>query len=320
MTVMFDLRAQRIVVTGGAGFLGRRVVELLRQQGCAQVIVPRRAECDLTREEAVARLFADARPDIVIHLAAEVGGIGANQRQPGRFFHANLAMGLHLIEHARLNSIRKLIYVGTICSYPAECPLPFFEEDLWSGSPEPTNAPYGIAKKALGVMLEAYFEQYALPSAYLLPSNLYGPGADDDAATSHVIPALIRTCMNAIERGEDRIVVWGTGRASRDFLHVDDAAEAIVRAAERIDRPEPINLGTGRETTIRRLASMIAELTGFRGEIVFDPSRPDGQARRSVDAGRAWARLGWMPRVELGDGLARMIESMRGGRAVAFSA
>jgi len=303
---VIDLARHRVVVTGGAGFLGRRVCARLRERGC-EPFVPRRAEFDLTREEAVVELYERARPEILIHLAAEVGGIGANRAHPGRFFYANMAMGLHLIEHARRRGLRKFVQVGTVCAYPKHAEVPFREEALWDGYPEETNAPYGVAKKALFVMLDAYHREYGLPSAVLLPVNLYGPGDNFDLETSHVIPALIRKCVAAAERGEPEVVCWGSGRVSREFLYVDDAAEGIVAAAERIEEPEPINLGTGREVTIRELARLIARLTGFSGELRWDPARPDGQPRRCLDVGRAAERLGWRARVELEEGLARTI-------------
>ncbi|MCA9290451.1 MAG: GDP-L-fucose synthase [Phycisphaerales bacterium] len=306
-----DLRDLRLVVTGGAGFLGRAVCARLDARGCSTVIVPRRADYDLTTEADVARLYAHARPDVVLHLAAEVGGIGANRANPGRYFYANMAMALHLIEHARRVALRKFVQVGTICAYPNDTPVPFREADLWRGYPEPTNAPYGIAKKAALVMLDAYHRQYGLAGAYVLPVNLYGPHDNFDLHTSHVIPALIRKCIEAQARREDRIVVWGTGAASREFLYVDDAAEAVVRAAERLDDPEPVNLGTGAEITIRDLVTLIARLTGFDGEIVWDTTKPDGQPRRCLDTTRAAARLDWRAAVDFEDGLRRTIEWYR---------
>jgi GDP-L-fucose synthase len=312
----------RVLVTGGAGFLGRAVCRLLRQRGCREVLVPRRAEYDLTDERAVARLYDAERPDWVLHLAAEVGGIGANQANPGRYFYANMAMALHLIEHARRSGVERFVQVGTICAYPKHTPVPFREDDLWNGYPEETNAPYGVAKKAALVMLDAYHRQYGLRGAYVLPVNLYGPHDNFDLDTSHVIPALIRKCVAALERGDDHIVCWGTGAVSREFLYVDDAAEGVVQAALMMEEPIPINLGTGREITIRDLVALIARLTGFRGEIRWDPSRPDGQPRRCLDTSRARALLGWEAAVSFEEGLRRTIEWWRGqagARAAAAS-
>ncbi len=288
-----DLADKRVVVTGGAGFLGRVVCERLATLGCREVVAPRRAAYDLTRAEDTARMYGDHDPQVVIHLAAEVGGIGANRENPGRFFYANMAMALHLIEEARRRDIEKLVMASTICAYPKHTPVPFRESEFWNGYPEETNAPYGIAKKAALVMLDAYRQQYGLDSVYVLPVNLYGPGDNFNPASSHVIPALIRKCVEAIERGDDHIVCWGTGAVSREFLYVDDAADGIVRAAEVLDEPIPVNLGTGREITIKDLAVLIAELTGFTGELRWDPSQPDGQARRCLDTTRARDLLGW---------------------------
>ena len=309
-----QLADKRVVVTGGAGFLGRTVCEKLRQRGCLpeNILVPRRADYDLTHEEAVKRLYADMKPDVVIHLAAEVGGIGANMANPGRFFYANMAMALHLIEHARINQIEKFVQVGTICAYPNLTPVPFKEEDLWNGYPEVTNAPYGIAKKAAWVMLDAFHRQYGLAGAYVLPVNLYGPHDNFDLNTSHVIPALIRKCIAAIDAGDDHIVCWGTGSASREFLYSEDAAEGILRAAEVLDEPIPVNLGTGMEITIKDLVTLIARLTGFTGEIRWDTSKPDGQPRRCLDTTRAKKLLGWQAQVSFEEGLKRTIEWWRG--------
>ncbi len=309
-----DLASRRVVVTGGAGFLGQVVCEKLRGRGCREVLVPRRQDYDLTREDAVARMYADMRPDVVLHLAAEVGGIGANRANPGRYFYANMAMALHLIEHARRNEIDKFLQVGTICAYPKFTPVPFKEEDLWNGYPEETNAPYGIAKKAAMVMLDGYRRQYGLKSAYVLPVNLYGPRDNFNLETSHVIPALIRKCVEARERGERQIECWGTGSASREFLYVDDAAEGIIRAAEVMDDPVPINLGAGFEITIKSLAELIVRLSGLAepGQeaqaIRWDPSKPDGQPRRCLDTTRARELLGWEARVPFEEGLRRTID------------
>ncbi|HMN97273.1 MAG TPA: GDP-L-fucose synthase [Phycisphaerales bacterium] len=306
-----DLAGRRLVVTGGAGFLGAAVIERLRARGCREISVPRKRDYDLTREADAARMYADLRPDVVIHLAAEVGGIGANMANPGRYFFANMAMALHLIEQARVNRIAKFVQVGTICAYPKFTPVPFREEELWNGYPEETNAPYGIAKKAAMVMLDGYRRQYGLAGAYVLPVNLYGPRDNFDLETSHVIPALIRKCVSAVDTGAASIECWGTGSASREFLYVDDAAEGVIRAAESLDDPIPVNLGTGMEITIRDLVALIARLVGFSGEIRWNASRPDGQPRRCLDTGRAAELLGWRAAVSFEEGLRRTIEWWR---------
>ncbi|MEY3205012.1 MAG: GDP-L-fucose synthase [Planctomycetota bacterium] len=306
---MIDLTQQRIVVTGGAGFLGQAVCRTLRERGVPsdRIIVPRRREFDLTVEADVARLYDEARPDVVIHLAAEVGGIGANMAHPGRFFFANMAMGLHLVEHARRNGLKKFVHTGTVCAYPKHCPVPFREDDLWNGYPEETNAPYGVAKKAIFVMLDGYRREYGLASAVALPVNLYGPGDNFDPASSHVIPALIRKCEEARLAGADDVVCWGTGSATREFLYVDDAAEGIVRAAEVMEEPVPINLGGGAEIAIRDLVVKIAAACGFTGRVVWDASKPDGQPRRGLDISRARSLLGWQPRQTFDAGLAATV-------------
>lgn len=301
------LADKRIAVTGGAGFLGRRVVARLNAAGCKNIFIVRRGDYDLVRLEAVERLYHDARPQVVIHLAAVVGGIGANRENPGRFFYENLLMGAQLIESARLHGVEKFIQVGTVCSYPKLTPVPFNEEDLWNGYPEETNAPYGIAKKALLVQLQAYRDQYGLNGIYLLPVNLYGPGDHFDPAVSHVIPALIKKCVDATRRGERVIEVWGTGEPTREFLYVDDAAEGIVLAAERYDGPEPVNLGSGREISIRELVHLIARETGFIGDIVWDRTKPDGQPRRALDTRRAAEAFGFRARTDFIEGLRRTI-------------
>jgi GDP-L-fucose synthase len=306
---MTDLATKRIVVTGGAGFLGRAVCRLLRERGAAdeRIIVPRRREYDLTVEADVARLYETARPEIVIHLAAEVGGIGANMAHPGRFFFANMAMGLHLVEHARRIGLEKFVHTGTVCAYPKFAPIPFREDDIWNGYPEETNAPYGVAKKALFVMLDGYRREYGLQSAVAVPVNLYGPGDNFDPASSHVIPALIRKCEEARLAGADEVVCWGTGAATREFLYVDDAAEGILRAAEVMEEPVPINFGGGQEISIRDLVTKIAAACGFAGRITWDTTKPDGQPRRGLDISRARELLGWSPRQDFESGLATTV-------------
>lgn len=300
-------RGKRVTVTGGAGFLGRRVVARLYEAGCRDVFVPRRREYDLREADAIARMFRDARPDMVIHLAAMVGGIGANSRYPGTFFHDNALMGIQVIEHARRIGLEKFVCIGTVCSYPKFTPAPFREADLWNGYPEETNAPYGLAKKMLLVQLQAYREQYGFNGIYLIPVNLYGPGDNFDPESSHVIPALIRKFMDARRDGAPKIVAWGTGEASREFLYVDDAAKGIVLAAERYERPAPVNLGTGCEIRIRDLVGLIRELTGFAGEVVWDTTRPDGQPRRRLDTSLAASRLGFDASTSFRDGLRNTI-------------
>jgi GDP-L-fucose synthase len=314
---VLDLGRKRIVVTGGAGFLGAAVVRRLRERGCAaeSVIAVRRAEFDLVREEDVARLYAVHRPDVVIHLAAVVGGIGANRRNPGSFYYQNLIMGALLMEHARVAGIEKFVAIGTICAYPKLTPVPFREQDLWSGYPEETNAPYGIAKKVLLVQAQAYRAQYGFNGVYLLPVNLYGPGDNFNPESSHVIPALIRKCLDAIDEGRSTVEIWGSGRATREFLYVDDAAEGIVLAAERLETSDPVNLGAGFEISIKDLAELIARLTGFRGALAWDAQQPDGQPRRSLDTTRAEQLFGFRARTSFEQGLAHTIEWYRAERA-----
>lgn len=309
---MLDLKEHRIAVTGGAGFLGKFVIAGLKARGVTDdnIFIPRRKEYDLTQENDVIRFYNHANPDVVIHLAAEVGGIGANQDHPGRFFFANMAMGLHLIEHGMRRGLKKFVQTGTVCAYPKFAPIPFKEEDIWNGYPEETNAPYGVAKKALFVMLDAYQREYGLKSAVVVPVNLYGPHDNFDLHTSHVIPALIRKCETATETGTD-LVCWGTGAASREFLYVEDAAEGILTATERIDSPDPINLGTGQETSIKNAVETIARLTDFTGNIVWDSSKPDGQPRRCLDTTKAEQVMRWKARVQLEEGLRRTIEWYR---------
>ena len=295
-----------VLVTGGAGFLGTHVVDRLRAKGL-DPFVPRRSDYDLTVAADTERLFADARPELVLHLAAEVGGIGANQANPGRYWYANLMMGAHVLEQSRLHGVGKVVIAGTICAYPKFAPIPFREEDLWAGYPEETNAPYGIAKKTLLVGAQGYREQYGTNAVFLLPVNLYGPRDNSNLETSHVIPALIRKMLEARDRGEPNIVLWGDGSPTREFLYVDDCAEGIVLAAERYDGPEPVNLGTGNEISIRDLAALIAELTGYDGEIVWDTDKPNGQPRRRLDVSRAEALFGFRASTPLREGLERTI-------------
>lgn len=304
---MTPSKTDRILITGGAGFLGSFVVDQLRARGYTDLVVPRRREYDLTRQDAVEKLYRDQKPAVVLHLAAEVGGIGANRDNPGRYFYANAAMGLHLIEGAREAGVKKFVQVGTICAYPNLTPVPFKESDLWIGYPEVTNAPYGVAKKSLLVMCQAYREQYKMNAVYLLPVNLYGPRDNFDLHSSHVIPALIRKCVEARDRGDRQIVAWGTGSASREFLYAEDCADGIVSAMERYDNSEPVNLGSGREITIRALTELIAKLAGFTGEIVWDSTKPDGQPRRCLDVSRAKAAFGFAANTPFEEGLKRTI-------------
>ena len=302
-----------VAVPGGSGFLGSQVVERLESAG-ASVFVPRSRDYDLTTDDRVRAMYEEARPDVVVHLAARVGGIGANQRSPGSFFYDNLMMGALLIEHARRSGLEKFVCVGTVCSYPKFATVPFREDDLWSGYPEETNAPYGIAKKALLVQLQAYRQEFGMRGIYLIPVNLYGPRDNFDLESSHVIPALIRKCVEAVERNEDVIEVWGSGEPTREFLYVDDAADGIVAAAERYEGGEPVNLGTGREISIRDLATLIAELTGFQGSFAWNTTRPDGQPRRALDVSRARNEFGWTARVPFEEGLEATISWYRESR------
>jgi GDP-L-fucose synthase len=312
---MLDSAKKRLLVTGGAGFLGSSLVRRLEAEGCQRIVVPRSQDYSLVEEAAVRRLYEETRPEIVIHAAARVGGIGANRANPGGFFYDNLVMGALLMEYARRHGVEKFVALGTVCCYPKDTPVPFREDDLWDGYPEETNAPYGMAKKMLLVQAQAYREQYGFNAIFLLPVNLYGPGDNFDPGTSHVIPALIRKCVEAREDGRDEVVVWGSGKATREFLYVDDAAEAIVLAMQRYDKPAPVNIGAGFEISIRDLVEQIAMLTGFRGRIVWDASKPDGQPRRSLDVSRAAAEFGFRARTPFATGLERTVNWYLADRA-----
>ena len=300
---MMDLRSKRILVTGGSGFLGSHIMDLLRQMGCVQVAAPRRRQFDLVRQEAVERLFEEYRPEVVIHCAATVGGIGANRDNPGRFFYENAMMGIQLIEACRRYEVVKTVVLGTICAYPKFAAVPFREPSLWDGYPEETNAPYGIAKKALLVQCQAYRAQYGTNAVFLLPVNLYGPRDNFDLHSSHVIPAIIRKCVEAIKNTSGTITLWGDGSPTREFLYVEDAAEAIVRATECYDGAEPINIGSGREISIRELVDKIATITGFDGRIEWDTTKPNGQPRRCLEVSRAQQEFGFTARTDLDAGL-----------------
>jgi len=318
-----DLSTRRVMVTGGAGFLGQRVVATLREHGVHDVFVPRSAEYDLVDRDACRRAIRDSRASVIIHLAALAGGIGINLEQPGRFFFDNLMMGVQLMEEARLAGVEKFVAVGTICEYPKITPVPFNEDDLWDGYPEETNAGYGLAKKMLLVQAQAYRQQYSFNAIHPLPVNLYGPGDDFDPRTSHVIPALIKKCIEAREHDVPSVPVWGDGTASREFLYVDDAAEGIVLATERYDSPDPVNLGSGQEIMIRDLAYLIAELTDYQGKIQLDPSKPNGQPRRCLDVTRAEREFGFRARTDFRTGLRKTIawyeEHQRSGQAAVGS-
>ncbi|TMF99785.1 MAG: GDP-L-fucose synthase [Chloroflexi bacterium] len=299
---------RRVTVTGGHGLVGRRVVAMLRDHSPAEIFSFSSKQYDLTRQADVARMFADQRPDIVIHLAARVGGIGANRDNPGRFFYENAIMGIELMEQARRNGVEKYVQVGTVCAYPKFARVPFSEAELWDGYPEETNAPYGIAKKALLVQAQAYRAQYGFNAIYLLPTNIYGPGDNFDPSSSHVIPALIRKCVEAGEQGEPTITVWGTGTPTREFLYVDDAANAIILATERYDKPGPVNVGSSEEISIKDLVDRIVTLTGYRGRVLWDATKPDGQPRRKLNAERARREFGFTAQVDFTQGLRRTIE------------
>ncbi len=310
-----DLSTQRVCVTGGAGFLGTHLVQKLKEHGAKEIFVPRHQDYDLVREADIQRMIDDARPDVIIHLAAKVGGIGANREKPGEFFYDNLMMGVQLIHNAWKKGVSKFVAVGTICAYPKYTPIPFKEEDLWNGYPEETNAPYGLAKKMLLVQSQAYREQYGYNSIFLLPVNLYGPGDNFNPASSHVIPALIRKYLEAKEQGASEIVAWGDGSPTREFIYVDDAAEGITLATMRYNSSDPVNIGSSFEISIKDLTELIARLTGFEGEIRWDTSKPNGQPRRKLDTSRAKERFGFEARTNFEDGLRRTIEWYANERA-----
>ncbi len=299
---------RRVVVTGGAGFLGSYVIEGLEKRGCKHILVPKIEEYNLVDLQDIIRMYEDMKPDIVIHLAAVVGGIGANREHPGEFFYKNLIMGVQLTEQARLRNIEKFVAIGTVCAYPKFAPVPFKEEDIWNGYPEETNAPYGLAKKMLLVQSQAYRAEFGFNSIFLLPVNLYGPGDNFDPASSHVIPALIKKCIDAIEAGDDYIECWGTGSPTREFIYAADAAEGILLATEHYNGAEPVNIGTGFEITIKELAEKIVKLTGFKGETRWDPSKPDGQPRRCLDTSRARELFGFVARTNFDEGLKATID------------
>ena len=311
---------KRLVVSGGGGFLGSFVVEKLRAAGCGEIIVPRSAQYDLREKSEALRLYKDARPDIFIHLAAVVGGIGANRTNPGRFFYENAAMGLNAIEVARIAGIEKFVCAGTICSYPKFTAVPFREEDFWNGYPEETNAPYGLAKKMLLVQLQAYRQQYGMNGIYLTPVNLYGPRDNFDLETSHVIPALIRKCWEAKQARAPEVLAWGTGSATREFLYVEDAAEAIVLATEKYNKPDLVNLGCGEEISVRDLLEQIRSLVGYEGTIRWDATKPDGQPRRCLDTSRAVAEFGWRAKTPLREGLRETIQWFESNARLAMRA
>ncbi|MFA6378986.1 MAG: GDP-L-fucose synthase [Candidatus Omnitrophota bacterium] len=303
-----NLKTKRILVTGGAGFLGQFVVKELRKKGCKNIFVPRKKDFDLTVLSSIKKLLVKTKPDIIIHLAAVVGGIGANRENPGKFFYENIMMGVQLIEQARLFGVKKFVALGTVCAYPKFTKVPFKEADLWSGYPEETNAPYGLAKKMLLVQSQAYRQQYGFNSIFLLPVNLYGPGDNFSPGSSHVIPALIKKCCDAIQRGDKEVVVWGTGKATREFLYVEDAARGIVLAAEKYNKAEPVNIGAGFDISIKDLVGIIVKLTGYHGKILWDKTKPDGQPKRRLDVLRAKKEFGFTAKVSFEEGLKKTID------------
>jgi GDP-L-fucose synthase len=303
---------KKVTVTGGAGFLGKHLISQLEKLGCADIFIPRIEQYDLTKEKDIVRMYETGKPDIVIHLAALVGGIGANRENPGKFFYDNLIMGVQLMEYGRKLGVKKFTALGTICCYPKFTPVPFKEEDLWNGYPEETNAPYGLAKKMLLVQSQAYRQQYGFNSVFLMPVNLYGPGDNFAPESSHVIPALIRKSIEAQKQGLSEIIVWGTGKATREFLYVEDAAEAIILATEKYNKPEPVNIGAGFEIAIKDLAELINKITGFKGKIIWDKTKPDGQPRRCLDTSRAEKEFGFKANTPFEEGLRKTIEWYKG--------
>ena len=299
---------KRVTITGGAGFLGSYVIKKLEERGCRSIFIPRSKNYDLVSYEACKKVYKDSSPDIVIHLAAQVGGIGANRANPGKFFYENLMMGVQMMELGRQAGVEKFVAIGTICAYPKFTPVPFKEENLWNGYPEETNAPYGLAKKMLLVQAQGYRQQYGLNAIYLLPVNLYGPGDNFDPKSSHVIPALIKKCVDAIANKEREITVWGTGKPTREFLYVEDAAEGILLAAEKYNKPDPVNLGAGFEISIKDLVDLIVKLTGFEGRIVWDNTMPDGQPKRMLDVSKAEKEFGFRAKTDLKEGLKKTVE------------
>jgi len=305
---MSYLTGKRVVVTGGTGFLGSHLIPMIEEKNPESVFVPKIEEYDLRKKEDIIKMYEDSKADVVIHLAAVVGGIGANRKNPGKFFYDNALMGIQLIEYARQYNIEKFVAIGTICAYPKFTPVPFKEENLWNGYPEETNAPYGLAKKMLLVQSQAYREQYGFNSIFLLPVNLYGPGDNFDPKSSHVIPALIKKCFDAIEEGKNEIVVWGTGKPTREFIYVEDAAKGILMATEKYNKSEPVNIGAGFEISIKDLVEMIARLSGFKGKITWDKSKPDGQPRRCLDTTKALKEFGFKATTSFEEGLKKTIE------------
>jgi len=305
---MINLKNKKIIVTGGAGFLGKFVVDKLKKRECKDIFIPLIEKYDLRNLSAIKRMYKDANADIVIHLAAVVGGIGANRENPGSFFYDNLIMGIQLIEQARLNNIEKFVALGTICAYPKYTPVPFKEENLWNGYPEETNAPYGLAKKMLLVQSQAYRQQYGFNSIFLLPVNLYGPGDNFDPKSSHVIPALIKKFYEAKINNDKEAIVWGTGKATREFLYVEDCAEALVLASEKYDKSDPVNIGAGFEISIKNLAVKISEIIGFEGKIIWDTTKPDGQPRRCLDTSKAYTEFGFKAKMSFDEGLKKAID------------